>query len=200
VTKKVALIGSGAHARVVNNIFRHQGIHVIGLFGKDRQAELEEILEMQNSLPKSSVGVHIAIGSNELRRKISKSILSENLRILSAISKYSIIERDSQIGLGVCIAPLVYLGINSHIGSHTIVNSGAILDHDVRVSSFCHIAGNAYIAGGVSVGEGSFIGAGSTVNDGIEIGEEVVIGAGAVVTRSIREKGTYVGVPAKQVK
>lgn len=198
--EKVVLIGAGAHARVVNNIFRHQGLHVVGLYGKERQSELIEILEREDSIPKSNIGVHLALGNNELRRKISLTILSMNLRIVSAISKHAIIERDSHIGLGVCIAPLVYLGINSRIGSHTIVNTGAILDHDANISNFCHIAGNAYIAGGVSIGEGTFIGAGASVNDGIQIGAEVIIGAGAVVTKSIFEKGTYVGVPAKQIK
>ncbi len=198
--EKVVLIGAGAHARVVNNIFKDQGLHVLGLYGIERQPELIEILESEDSLPISSLGVHLALGNNELRRDISRTILSKNLQIVSAISKHAIIEKDSHIGLGACIAPLVYLGLNSHIGSHTIVNTGAILDHDVNISSFCHIGGNSYIAGGVSIGEGTFIGAGAIVNDGIQIGAEVVIGAGAVVAKSILDKGTYVGVPAKQIK
>jgi sugar O-acyltransferase (sialic acid O-acetyltransferase NeuD family) len=200
VIEEVVVIGSGAHAQVADNIFRHQGLHVVGLYGKERQEELSEILERQDSLANSTVGVHLAIGNNELRRKISGNIASENLQIVSAISKHAIIEGDSHLGFGVFIAPLVYLGIKSRIGSHTIVNTGAILDHDVNVSSFCHIAGNAYIAGGVSIGEGTFIGAGATVIDGVQIGAEIIVGAGAVVVKSILEKGTYVGVPAKQVK
>ena len=54
----------------------------------------------------------------------------------------------------------------------------------------------AHIAGTVTIGKRTWIGAGATVSNNIEICSECMIGAGAVVVSNIKEKGTYMGVPA----
>ena len=50
-----------------------------------------------------------------------------------------------------------------------------------------------------AIGEGAWIGAGATVSNNISICQDCVIGAGAVVVKDIVEKGTYVGVPARNI-
>jgi acetyltransferase-like isoleucine patch superfamily enzyme len=43
------------------------------------------------------------------------------------------------------------------------------------------------------------IGAGAVILPGLTIASDVVVGAGAVVTRSIENAGTFIGTPAREV-
>jgi acetyltransferase-like isoleucine patch superfamily enzyme len=51
---------------------------------------------------------------------------------------------------------------------------------------------------GVTIGDDVWIGAGARILDGVTIARGCVIGAGAVVTRSTRPDGVYLGVPARR--
>jgi acetyltransferase-like isoleucine patch superfamily enzyme len=52
---------------------------------------------------------------------------------------------------------------------------------------------------GIRVEDDVWIGAGVRILDGVTIGRGCVIGAGAVVTKSTRANGIYVGAPAKWI-
>ncbi|MBE6578286.1 MAG: hypothetical protein E7651_00590 [Ruminococcaceae bacterium] len=52
-------------------------------------------------------------------------------------------------------------------------------------------------SGTVSIGENTWIGAGATVVNNVDICPDCLIGAGAVVVKTIREPGKYIGVPAR---
>ena len=52
----------------------------------------------------------------------------------------------------------------------------------------------------VSIGSHSLIGANATVCPGVTIGDRVIVAAGAIVSRDLREPGTYGGVPARLLK
>ena len=58
----------------------------------------------------------------------------------------------------------------------------------------------ATLAGTVTVGQAVWIGAGAVVSNNVSVCAGCMIGAGAVVVRSIEDPGTYVGVPARQIK
>ena len=53
------------------------------------------------------------------------------------------------------------------------------------------------VNGNCQIGNRVFIGSGAIIANGVTICDDCVIGAGAVVTKSITEKGIYVGNPAK---
>jgi acetyltransferase-like isoleucine patch superfamily enzyme len=81
-----------------------------------------------------------------------------------------------------------------------IVNHGAVVDHDVRVGDFSHIAPRAGLGGGVTVGKRVLIGTGACILPGLAICDDAVIGAGAVVHQDVVEAGVYAGVPARRTK
>lgn len=54
-------------------------------------------------------------------------------------------------------------------------------------------------AKGISIDDYAWIGAGSRILDGVRIGRHAIIGAGSVVTSSIPDNATAVGVPARVV-
>src|SRR5262249_20302521 len=93
----------------------------------------------------------------------------------------------------------VVINPNTKIGVHSIINTGAIIEHDNHIGDFVHVSPNATLCGTVSVGNGTHIGASVTVKNNISICGDCKIGIGAAVVKDIVEPGTYVGVPARSM-
>ena len=75
-----------------------------------------------------------------------------------------------------CRAPIV--NAKASIGEHCIVNSGAIVEHDVEVGSYTHLCPGSVVGGGSTIGESCFIGLGSRVRDHVSIGKDSCRGDG----------------------
>jgi UDP-perosamine 4-acetyltransferase len=83
------------------------------------------------------------------------------------------------------------------IASGAIVNTAAVVEHDVRVGPFAHVAPGSILLGAASVGRNAFIGAGAVVLPGVAIGDEATLGAGGVATRGVPDGVLAIGVPAR---
>ncbi len=83
------------------------------------------------------------------------------------------------------------LNTDSIIAENVIVNTGAIVEHDVRVGAHSHVAPGAIILGAATIGDRVHIGAGAVVLPGLVIGDGAVVAAGAVVVADVL-RGGYV--------
>ena len=110
---------------------------------------------------------------------------------LAVVASDAILARGSQVLMGAAVSA------NVRIGTCSIINTSAIVDHDCIVGDGVHIGPAATLCGDIQVGDGSFIGAGATILPHLKIGNDVTIGAGSVVTRDIPAGSTVTGIPAK---
>ena len=69
----------------------------------------------------------------------------------------------------------------------SLINTGALIDHDCTIGKSCHICPGVTLSGGVRVGDRSMICSGSTVIPYKSIGANAVIGAGSIVFEDIPE-------------
>lgn len=83
------------------------------------------------------------------------------------------------IGHGICI----------------VIHSGTIIGNNVNISQFLNIGSN-YNTPAI-IGDNVYIGPHVCIVENVTIGKQACIGAGSVVTRSIPQNATAVGVPAK---
>ena len=90
------------------------------------------------------------------------------------------------------------INTDTTIGEGCIINTCSSVDHDNRLGDFVHVAVGAHLCGTVEVGRRTWIGAGATVSNNISVCDDCILGAGAVVVKDIKEKGTYIGVPAEK--
>ena len=104
------------------------------------------------------------------------------------------------IGEGTVVMANAVINACASIGTHCIVNSGAIVEHDNVLSDYVHISPNASLGGMVQVGSQTHICIGAVVINNINICSNVKVGAGSVIIDSIEEGGTYVGVPGRKKK
>jgi UDP-3-O-[3-hydroxymyristoyl] glucosamine N-acyltransferase len=107
----------------------------------------------------------------------------------------------------------VVIGNDVEIGANTCIDRGALDDtviadgvkldnliqvgHNVHIGAHTAIAGCTGIAGSTRIGRHCMIGGAASIVGHLDIADRVVILAGAVVTRSIMQAGTYGGHPAQ---
>lgn len=86
----------------------------------------------------------------------------------------------------------------ARIGRHAVVNTGAVIEPDVDVEDFAHVAPGVVLGGGAKVGYGAYLGLGATVRDHIRVGSHAVVAMGSVVGSNVPEHVQVRGVPARE--
>jgi sugar O-acyltransferase, sialic acid O-acetyltransferase neuD family len=212
--KKIIIIGSGGHAKVVADIILarekelNEDLKIIG-FLDDNFKNLKydnifnipilgDLNNIDNFSKNEDYFFIIAIGSNEVRKKISKKY--QKLNYYTAIHPRSIISREVTIGSGTVVMANAVINPNSTIGKHCILNTSSVIEHDNELGDYVHISPNATLCGGVNINDNSWIGAGSVIRQQIHIGKNVLVGANSVVVKNIEDNCVVVGNPAKKIK
>ena len=194
------LYGAGGHCRAIVEILQVSKVAVHAIFDdKPISKDIEGIPVLNTSslvVRKNNKWV-IAIGSNTIRKTISKKL---NARYLQISHKSSIVSQSSPIGSGSVVMAGVIINANSFIGEHCIINTGVIIEHDCVIRDFVHLAPRTIIAGNVEIGEGTFIGINSSVIPGVKIGKWVIAGAGSVIIKDVPDYAVVVGAPARIIR
>ncbi|MBK7149196.1 MAG: hypothetical protein IPH78_10345 [Bacteroidetes bacterium] len=107
------------------------------------------------------------------------------------------IDSTCRIGEGSFLYPGVIADMNVRIGKNTIIYNGCVIAHDSRVGNHTILSPSVSIAGFSNTGDNTVLGIGTVVSDNVTMCNGVKTGAGAVVVKSITEKGLYIGCPAK---
>jgi len=154
---------------------------------------------------------------------IKINIKNKNLNI----GNFNIIEDDVLIGKNVTICNYVYLAKGTVIGDNCFIDSyvkssgnnkigdGCTLRYNVTIAKKCCIGRNVYLSpnvmtiytepdgsvlGDISIGNNCFIGTNCVIGSGVTICDGVTVGAMTYVNKDIKEKGTYVGIPARRLE
>jgi len=210
--KKILIIGSSGHAKVVIDTIQHEGKYeIVGLIDKFRNIGEEtlgyKVLGTEEDIPKimkndNINGVIIAIGDNFIRKKVVNTIqkIVPSICFVSAIHPHASIGKKVDIKGGTVVMAGAVINPNSVIKHHCIVNTNASLDHDSEMDSFASLAPNVCTGGGVRIGECSAISIGATLLHQIKIGKHTIIGASALVTKDVDSYKIAYGTPAKEIR
>jgi UDP-3-O-[3-hydroxymyristoyl] glucosamine N-acyltransferase len=87
----------------------------------------------------------------------------------------------------------------TEIGSRTKIGSNVSIGHNVQIACDTMITAGVIIGGSARIGKGCWLGIGSKIRDNITVYQNIRIGMGAVVTRDLKQPGTYVGCPATRI-
>ena len=197
------IYGASGHAKVILDCLKAQGVTVKAIF--DDNPKVRKLLELDVHHNYSSElypdeELIIAIGNNQIRKKIADKISIFNPPPLALCDPSTTISNNVHIGKGSVILHQAVIQSSTSTGKYVILNTGATVDHDCMLGDFVHIAPNTTLCGGVSVGEGTLVGAGSVVIPNIKIGKWSVIGAGSVIIEDVPDYSLVVGNPGKVIR
>lgn len=195
------ILGAGGHGRVVADAALAQG-RSVRITDRDPARVGEEVLPGLRVEPlagavAASSEVHIAIGTAASRVREARAVA---LPLATVIHPHASVSPHARVAAGCFVAARAVVAPGARLGVSVIVNHGAVVDHDVEVGDFSHVAPLAALAGGVRIGARVLVGTGASVLPGVRVADDVVIGAGAVVREHLETAGTYAGVPARRVR
>lgn len=206
----VILLGAGGHAKVLIDALKLQSVEILGIVDVDTDKKGQELMgvkvmggdeEVMKYSPQQIRLVN-GIGSvrvSPLRRRIFELFKSKGYEFENVIHPASTIACDVELLEGVQIMAGAVIQTGCRLGSNSIINTHASVDHDCRLGNHTHISPGAVLSGGVVVGEGAHIGTGAVVIQGVQIGANSLVAAGAVVTRNVLSDVIVAGVPAREL-
>lgn len=195
-TKPLVLIGGGGHASVLADILLGQGRDILAVISpKDVSSRnvFSGILHLNNDydvrrFPSNEVLLVNGIGAvprSSFRERISQYFLELGYKFETVISSKAMVSEHAMIKSGVQVLPGASVQTGAIICDHSIINTGAVVEHDCDIGAYCHIAPNATVCGGVRVEDNVYIGANSTVLQGLKLERSSVVGAGATLTKDL---------------
>lgn len=198
---KIIILGKGGHAQSIIDAIEEQGKYEIAGYIVNEEKDIVEsgdypIIGKDEDLKKIfQSGIHYAavgigfMGKGNVRERLYEQLkeIGYSLPIISdptaVISKKSVIAEGTFVGKGSVV------NANTKVGKMCIINTGAIVEHDVHIGDFTHVSVGTVLCGNVHVGYGAFIGANATVIQGRNVGDRCIVGAGEVVRKNVINKG-----------
>jgi sugar O-acyltransferase (sialic acid O-acetyltransferase NeuD family) len=206
---KVIIIGSGGHAKVLADALICAGIDIFGFTSlcplvQNHGSVLSKFnfLGDDNSLDKFNNKEMVLVNGIggvdclRLRQEVQIKLEKNGWRFIgvrhptAVISQFADVESEVQLLAGSIVQP------GSKVGRGCIINTGAIVEHDVALGEFIHVAPGATVCGNSIIQSNSHIGAGAIIRQGILLGSNTLVGAGAVVVKNFEGNGNLVGLPA----
>lgn len=198
---KLTIIGASGHGRVIADIAKLNGYDEIEFLDDNEELKLcgrysvvgksELAVDVRND-------IFIGIGNARIRKMFMEQLDGKSL--VTLIHPNAVIADDVVIGKGSVVMAGAVINSGAVIGKGCIVNTCSSIDHDCLIADLVHVSVGAHLCGTVTVGETTWIGAGATVSNNVTICSGCMIGAGTVVVKDIKERGTYIGVPARVIK
>ena len=206
----IILIGGGGHCISCIDVLRStDNYEIVGILDTPDKvgSKLSDISVIGTDedipmLAKQYKNFLISVGqikSSEIRERIYNIVKSCGGSLPVIASTRSYISKTAHLSEGTIVMHNALINAGAVIGKNCIINSGALIEHEVIIGDFCHISTHAVVNGQTKVGRRSFIGSNSVIGNNVCLPEEIIIAAGACITKSPDETGTYFGNPARKL-
>ena len=200
--KPVIIMGAGGHTKVLVEVLKLSGGHIIGLvapnimpgsscFGVTVLGE-DDALAMYSPDDVELVNGIGALPGRWKRWKVAARMRRKGFRFSQAIHPSAIISTDAVLGEGVQIMAGVVIQPGVQVGQDCILNTGVLVDHDCKIDNACHLAPGVTLSGNVEIGGYTHLGTNTSAIHGILIGAHSVVAAGSVVYEDIPDNVIFV--------
>lgn len=104
--------------------------------------------------------------------------------------------KTAQIGVGNVLLCNVVVNCNAIIGNFNTVNSGTLLEHDIKIGNNNYFAGHVCVGSGLEIGNENFFGLNTSIRNGIIIGDNNIVGMSSNITKDVNNNNVLYGNPA----
>ncbi len=208
--KPVLIIGAGGHAKVVADALLASNRQVLGFISGERwDGEPHDVLpglkvlgtdEVLRDYVASDVDLVNGLGGIDcsgLRRRVQERLEANGWHFSCVRHPTAIVSKFAEVCSGVHLLAACVVQAGARIGAGSIINTGAVVEHDSVLDAYVHIAPLSIVCGETHVGCNSHVGAGAVLRQGLRLGPDTLVGAGAVVVKNFEGNGTLVGIPAR---
>jgi sugar O-acyltransferase (sialic acid O-acetyltransferase NeuD family) len=199
--KPILLIGGGGHCKSVIDVIESGAKYrVVGVvqplvdgpapvLGYPVLGDDEALIALLIETPCAMVTVG-QVKHAALRQRLFNKLLEMEAEIPIITSPNAYVSKHAYLGAGSMVMHGAVINANAAVAENCIINSMALVEHDVRIGPHCHISTGARLNGGVQIGPGCFIGSGAVIHQGVTVGEGSVIGAGCVISNDVAAHAT----------
>lgn len=210
--KKIVILGAGGFGREVKLIIddintENSEYDFLGFYDDNVEKGklingfpiLGTIQDLNNVTEETLVA--LGIGEPKTKKSLIKELENDKLQFPTLIHPSCIISNDQvYVGKGTIICAGNIITCNIRIEDFVTINLMCTVGHDTHIKNYCSFMPSVNISGEVVVHENVYVGTGAKIINQLEIGKNTIIGAGAVVSKSLPENCTAVGIPAKPIK
>lgn len=210
--KKIAIIGAGGFGREVKMLIDQinaveNKYQFIGYYddGKEKGTLINgfPVLGMVADLNSVSeeIAIALALGNPVYKKNVVALIHNSNITFETLIHPSVLIGNDAVlIGKGTVICAGNIITCNIIIKDYVTINLACTIGHDTVLESYVSLMPAVNVSGEVVVEEAVYVGTGAKIINQVSVGKNTTIGAGTVVSKSLPENCTAVGIPAKPIK
>ncbi len=201
---KLVMLGAGGHAAsLMETAVACGAFSRIVFVDPEKAGETFMGCPVVSSAPDEHAGDGVrffaAIGDNARRQRAVNELRNALPDARFAILRHpsSSVSSFAQIAPGAAIMQNAVAGAGARIGAHCIVNSAAIVEHDVVMEPFSSLAPGAVTGGGCRIGKRAAVCIGAVLRHGVNIGEDAILGANSYAHGDIPPRTTALGSPAR---
>ena len=210
--KKIAIIGAGGFGREVKVLIDQINavsprFDFIGYYddGKEKGTLINSfpVLGKVSDLNAVSeeLSVALALGNPVYKKNVIALIQNQNITFETLIHPSVLIGNDANsIRKGTLICAGNIITCNISIKDYVTLNLACTIGHDTVLENFVSLMPAVNVSGEVVLEEAVYVGTGAKIINQVSVGKNTTIGAGAVVSKSLPENCTAVGIPAKPIK
>ncbi len=209
--ENIIIIGAGGFGREVKclieeiNMSSAKKFNILGFVddGIEKNTLVHELRVLGNIEYLESLlekpSLVFGLGSPTLKKAIFEKLKEFNFPVL-VHPKVSTNGKNIQIGRGSLICEGTIITCDVIISEFVTINLSCTIGHDAVIGMFSSLMPAVNISGEVLIEESVFIGTGAKVINQLTIGKNTIVGAGALVSKSLPNNCTAVGMPAKPIK
>lgn len=199
MNRKLVLLGSGGHAKVLLDILMQQSKELLAIVSPENSlgdkifdgiphyTSDDDAIERFDPKEVKIVNGVGALPKQSLRTKLFEKFKQRGFEFETLVDHRAIVSPLAEIKEGAQVMPGAIIQAGAQVGVNSIINSGAIIEHDCLIGDFNHVAPGATLSGGVRLDEGVHVGSGATIIQSVTVSRNSIIGAGAIVSKSISE-------------
>jgi sugar O-acyltransferase (sialic acid O-acetyltransferase NeuD family) len=149
----------------------------------------------------TEICVALGIGNPIAKSTIINNLINKLLYFPSLIHPSVFVSDDDVLiddGCIICAGTIITCNIK--IRRFVTLNLMCTVGHDTIIDDFASFMPSVNISGEVHIHEKVYVGTGAKIINKLTIGKETIVGAGAVVSKSLPDYCTAVGIPAKPIK
>lgn len=196
--KKLIIFGIGGFAEYVQYVFEEDSPYqVIGFTVEKSFSDATQFNKLplyhfevlEKNIPPDSVNLFIAVGQNDVRKRIFEKCLGNGYTMATYISSKAQtwpnleLGQNCFIGEGSVIQPFVKIGNNS-------IHFGSRIGHHSVVGNHTLLSGTT-IGGSTVIGEESYLGLNSTVQQNIVVAPKNIIGMNVSIEENTSGNSVY---------